>query len=47
MSICVLMWQAMELACLYHLDEASTELEVSIPNIDTGPTGMLAIVGVE
>ena len=39
MNIRVLLRQAMELACLYHLYEANTELEVSIPNIDSRPNG--------
>jgi hypothetical protein len=29
----------MELVCLHYHDEASTELEVSLPNIDSGPNG--------
>ena len=39
MRVRVLVWQTMELVCLHHRDEASTELEVPIPNVDSGPNG--------
>ena len=29
----------MELVCLHHRDEASTELEAHIPNVNSGPNG--------
>jgi len=31
--------QTMELVCLYHRDEPGTELEVPIPNVNSGPNG--------
>ena len=34
----ILTWQATELACLHHRDEASADLEASIPHIDSGPS---------
>ena len=43
----ILAWQATELACLHHRDEASVDLEASIPHIDSGPVSTLATVGVE
>ena len=39
MCVCVLAWQTMELVCLHHRDEASTELEVSHARVDSGPIG--------
>ena len=39
MSICVLAWQATELACMYHRNEASLVLKVSRPGVDSGPNG--------
>jgi len=34
----ILAWQATELARLHHRDEASADLEASIPHIDSGPS---------
>jgi len=34
----ILAWQATELACLHHRDEASVDLEASIPHIESGPS---------
>ena len=34
----ILASQATELACLHHRDEASADLEASIPHIDSGPS---------
>jgi len=45
--VAILTWQATELACLHHRDEASVDLEASIPHIDSIPVGMLATAGVE
>ena len=39
MHVCVLIRQTMELVCLHHRDEAGTELEVPIPNVNSGPNG--------
>ena len=37
--VCVLTRQTMELVCLHHRDEASMELKVAIPNVNSGPNG--------
>ena len=34
----ILAWQATELACLHHRNEASVDFEASIPHIDSGPS---------
>ena len=39
MCVCVVAWQTMELVCLHHHDEASAELKVSIPSVDSRPSG--------
>ena len=45
MRVRVLTWQTMELVCLHHRDEASAELEVSGPSVDSGPGGHVGNVG--
>ena len=39
MRVRILAWQTMELVCLHHHDEAGTELEVPIPNVNSRPNG--------
>ena len=39
MCICVLIRLATEWASLHHVDEASFELEVHVPDIDVGASG--------
>ena len=45
MRVRVLAWQTMELVRLHHRDEASTELEVPIPNVDSGPNRHIGNIG--
>ena len=39
MCTCVLAWQTIELVCLHHHYEASSELKVSNARVDNGPNG--------
>ena len=39
MHICVLARQTIEWVCLYHHDEASPKLEVSVARVDSGSNG--------
>jgi hypothetical protein len=45
MHIRVLTRQTRELVCLHHHDEASAELEVPIPNVDSRPNGHVSNSG--
>jgi len=45
MRVRVLTWQTMELVCLHHHDEASAELEVSGPSVDSRPGGHVGNIG--
>jgi len=44
-SVGIFALQATELTCLHHRDEASMDLKVAIPNIDSGPNGHVGNIG--
>jgi hypothetical protein len=40
---CVLAWQATELACLYHHNQASLELEILVPMLTAGQRVLMVV----